>query len=185
MRNLVSLIVSAALLLTFGCGPAAKPTANNGPVAPAPPTPPGPPKPPAPPGPNDVAPSPPATPMPMPPVPPADPPLDPSARPAAVGAGAKGQYKNSNPVTDIVAVPISARFRAEERLTFEAQIPTSMQIYKALDPQGKGPKTHAEFMEKIIKQNQINLPQLPAGEEYQYDPATEQLMVVTRKPAGP
>jgi hypothetical protein len=182
MRNLIPLVMLAALLLAFGCGPAAKPVANNSPAAPVPPTPPGAPKPPTPPGPNDVAPAPPATPMPAAtPMPPADPPLDPSARPAAVGAGAKGQYKSSNPVTDIIAVPISARFRAEERLTFEAQIPKSMQIYKALDPQGKGPKTHAEFMEKIIQQNQIKLPQLPAGDEYQYDPATEQLMVVTRK----
>ena len=37
-------------------------------------------------------------------------------------------------------------------------------------------------MEKIIKANQIKLPDLPEGDRYQYDPKTEQLMVESPKP---
>ena len=32
------------------------------------------------------------------------------------------------------------------------------------------PKSHEEFMERIIKENHINLPQLPEGHRYVYDP---------------
>ena len=49
------------------------------------------------------------------------------------------------------------------------------------DPQFKGPKTQEEFMEVIIKENAVQLPDLPEGDVYYYDPQTEQLMV--RHPA--
>ena len=43
--------------------------------------------------------------------------------------------------------------------------------------EGRNPESHEEFMEKIVKFNQIKLPELPPGHKYVYDPATEQLMV--------
>lgn len=43
---------------------------------------------------------------------------------------------------------------------------------------GEYPKTHEEFMQKIIKANNMRLPVLPAGAEYQYDVANHKLVVV-------
>ena len=50
-----------------------------------------------------------------------------------------------------------------------------MEIYKANEEHA--PRTHQEFMEKIIDANHRQLPTLPAGQRYVYDPSTEELMV--------
>ena len=97
---------------------------------------------------------------------------------AGVGVGKKGQNYGG---PGIVTTPIEAYFRAEERIAFEAQIPKAMQLYKA-EHDNKGPKTHEEYMNIIIKENGVQLPELPAGEEYLYDPKTEQLMVKKAAP---
>jgi hypothetical protein len=95
-----------------------------------------------------------------------------TARPAEVGVGRKGHGYG----TGLIATPLAARWRAAERLIFEAQIPHAMNLFKATN--GRAPASHDEFMKEIIKFNQINLPELREGEHYQYDPETEQLMVV-------
>lgn len=43
---------------------------------------------------------------------------------------------------------------------------------------GRYPKDYDEFMEKIIKENKIDLPVLPGGKKYQYDEANHALVVV-------
>jgi hypothetical protein len=96
---------------------------------------------------------------------------------AGVGVGKKGQNYGG---PGIVTTPVEAYFRAEERIAFEVQIPKAMQLYKA-EHNNKGPKTHEEYMNIIIKENGVQLPELPAGEEYLYDPKTEQLLV--KRPA--
>jgi hypothetical protein len=93
--------------------------------------------------------------------------------------GKKGHY-GDNPLLGPITAPIGARFRAEEKLIL-GNIKKALDLYKASDPRGRGPQSHAEFMEKIIKANLISLPELPDNEAYQYDPATEQLMVVPKK----
>ena len=95
-----------------------------------------------------------------------------TARPAEVGVGRKGHGYGTGPI----ATPLAARWRAAERLIFDAQIPHAMNLFKATN--GRAPASHDEFMREIIKFNQINLPELREGEHYQYDPETEQLMVV-------
>lgn len=45
---------------------------------------------------------------------------------------------------------------------------------------GKYPKDHKEFMDKIIKANNIELPVLPRGMQYQYDVKEHKLVVVER-----
>ena len=40
-----------------------------------------------------------------------------------------------------------------------------------------------EFMEKIIKANNIELPMLPLDEEYQYDEKNAKLVIVKKKAA--
>jgi hypothetical protein len=89
---------------------------------------------------------------------------------AEAGVGKKGRGYGAGMVT----TPIAAYFRVQERLAFD-QVTHAMDLYKATNEHG--PKSHEEFMEKIIKENGIKLPQLPAGERYLYDPKTEQLMV--------
>lgn len=44
--------------------------------------------------------------------------------------------------------------------------------------EGRYPKDYDEFMKRIIKENNIQLPVLPAGRKYQYDVATHSLVVV-------
>ncbi len=90
---------------------------------------------------------------------------------AAVGVGKKGHYGKG-----IIATPLGSLFAAEERIDFEVQIPHAMQMFKALN--GRAPKDTEEFMEKIIKEYRIRLPELPEGQRYEYDPKTEQLMVL-------
>jgi hypothetical protein len=92
---------------------------------------------------------------------------------AQVGVGAKGQNYGG---PGFVTTPIEAYFRTGERIAFEIQIPNAMKLYKA-DHNNKGPKTHEEFMDIIIKENGVQLPELSEGETFIYDPATEQLLV--------
>ena len=66
-------------------------------------------------------------------------------------------------------------FLAQEKTVFEIQIPQAMDIFKALH--GRAPKSHEEFMEKIVRENGIRLPELPDGQQYRYEPGTEQLKI--------
>ena len=91
---------------------------------------------------------------------------------AAVGVGKKGHYGQG-----VVATPLGSYFAAREKIAFMIQIPEAMKLFKALE--GRAPKDHDEYMEKIIKANRIELPELPDGDRYWYDPETEELMVQT------
>jgi hypothetical protein len=97
---------------------------------------------------------------------------------AEVGVGAKGRDYGG---PGFVTTPVREYFRTGERIAFDIQIPNAMKLYKA-EHNNKGPKTHEEFMKIIIQENGVALLDLPAGEEYIYDPASEQLMV--KKPAA-
>ncbi|MBX3413702.1 MAG: hypothetical protein KF708_13510 [Pirellulales bacterium] len=121
--------------------------------------------------------------------PPPDPQVAPAAEPAAVlpaapaepvemvqekaevGVGAKGNELEEG----LISTPVKAYFRAQEQVAFNIQIPSTMQLYKATN--GQAPQSHEEFMQKIIKEGMIKLPELPEGHQYIYDPRTEQLMV--------
>jgi hypothetical protein len=188
MRFRMHMIALLALALMVGCGDVAPAPPSTTAQGPAPPTP-------APPGnPNGAAPgseSPdgasepttePAAEMPAEEAPAAEdsaaaPAADGTTTPAEVGVGVKGQNYGG---PGFVTTPIEAYFRTGERIAFEIQIPNAMKLYKA-DHDNKGPKTHEEFMNVIIKENGVELPELAAGEEFLYDPKTEQLLV--RHPA--
>jgi hypothetical protein len=92
---------------------------------------------------------------------------------AAAGVGAKGRDYGG---PGFVTTPIETMFRIEDRIVFEAQIPNTMKIYKA-EHNNKAPKNQEEFMQVIIKDGGITLPELPASDVYWYDPKTEELMV--------
>jgi hypothetical protein len=89
---------------------------------------------------------------------------------AAVGVGKRGRGYGKG----YVATPIGTLFAAQEKITF-LMIEDAMNKFKALE--GRPPKDHEEFMERIIKENMIKLPELPDGHRYRYDPKTAQLMV--------
>jgi hypothetical protein len=97
---------------------------------------------------------------------------------AEAGVGAKGQGYGGGFITE----PLHQYFHAQDRITFEALLPKAISLYKA-DHGGKGPKTHEAYMKDIIEANLIDLPTLPDGHRYLYDPKTEELMV--ERPAPP
>lgn len=100
---------------------------------------------------------------------------------AEVGVGKRGQLLNDKgAINKMIVTPALVLFRTEQRVVFEIQVPHALQLYEATN--GRKPATHEEFMEQIIKANQIELPELPAGQRYIYDPQTGELMV--EKPAG-
>jgi hypothetical protein len=115
-----------------------------------------------------------------PPPPPPPPPVPVTKAPemiekkAEAGVGEKGHY-DSNAVVTVLATPISSYFNMRERIAFDIQLPEAMKLFKASED--RAPKSHEEFMERIIKEQHINLPTLPEGHRYKYDPKTEQLMV--------
>jgi len=100
---------------------------------------------------------------------------------AEVGVGKKGRRLEKDGLVRIMTVPALAYFRTEQRVVFEIKIPHALNIYKALND-GKGPKTEESFMKEIIEANRIELPELPAGHRYVYDPQAGELMV--ERPTG-
>lgn len=92
---------------------------------------------------------------------------------AGVGSGKKGRSLDQH--EGIVFTPAKTLFAAKEKIKFEIEIPHALQLYEALE--GSAPKSHDEFIEKVIKANNIELPELPAGHKYVYDPMTKTLMV--------
>jgi hypothetical protein len=61
------------------------------------------------------------------------------------------------------------------------QLPT-LQIEHAINlfnaSEGRYPKSHEEFMTRIIQENQLKLPQLTADLEYQYDVDNHRLVII-------
>lgn len=99
---------------------------------------------------------------------------------AGVGMGEVGRGYGEGPV----ATPLKALANVKEQIAVDLYR-HALDIYKAMDPQGKGPKSHQEFMDKIIKANDIKLPVLPAGHRYVYDPDQEKLFVEQPKEPHP
>lgn len=126
---------------------------------------------------GETAPQPTTSLKPLAPAAPAEKPAEPAAPPvmvqeeATVGVGEKGRDYEPG----LVTTPVKAYFTAKEEIAFNIQIPGAMNLYKAQFE--SFPKSHEEFMEKIVKANRIELPELPAGHHYVYNPETGQLMV--------
>jgi hypothetical protein len=99
---------------------------------------------------------------------------------AEAGVGKQGQsLRGETGPGTILSAPVLALFHTKQKIAFEIQIPHALNLYEALE--GRKPASHAEFMTKIIQANQIQLPELPEGQEYRYHPDDGQLWV---HPAG-
>lgn len=102
-----------------------------------------------------------------------EPPLMQEARKAEVGVGKQGaklRADNSIATKMVGGAAAQALFDTKEKVAFEIKIPQALALYRAQDSFGKGPQTHEEFMEKIIRANNIELPKLPEGMHYNYRP---------------
>jgi hypothetical protein len=97
---------------------------------------------------------------------------------AETGVGAKGKSYGGGIITE----PASQYWKLKEKIVFEISIPHAMNLFKATE--GKGPKSNAEFMQKIVAENNIVLPDLPEGRSYKYEPSDETLYVVWQEAAG-
>lgn len=156
----VTLLMMLLAACSIGCIPGTGGSANA-------PTPPAAPEPTAPPELPDEEPPQPAT---------AD--VEPTAPPmervvAEAGVGKKGQSLEGE--TGIVVEPVKQLIKFEQKAIFDLQIKPALELYKASN--GSYPKTHEEFMSKIIKANNIPLPPLPEGQQYVFDSEAGQLMV--------
>jgi hypothetical protein len=83
-------------------------------------------------------------------------------------------------VTNPITGPLEAYGPILEQ-NMKSQIDYALRLYEAEN--GRYPKDYNEFMEKIIKANNIRLPVLPGKMQYQYDEVNHQLIVV--KPEAP
>lgn len=126
--------------------------------------------------------------------PPAEPAAEPATEPAAtaeaipapeprraeVGVGRKGRsLDDETGVGRAIAQPAITLFAVQERAVFDIQIPHALQLFEATE--GRKPKSHEEFMQKIVAANQIALPELPEGREYRYDPEKGELWVYPKQ----
>ena len=98
---------------------------------------------------------------------------------AEVGVTGKTDFarNGANDIMSPITVPVAEYFNMKERAEFDMKIPKTMSIYKAMHDD-KGPQSHEEFMKEIVEEGKVNLPKLPAGHTYVYDPETETLNVL-------
>lgn len=121
---------------------------------------------------------------PKPPKPPAPPAAAPVLErvPAKAGVGKQGRsLANETGIRGVIVQPARTLFSVKQRVVFDIQIPHQLQLYKALNG---APKTHQEFMTNVIEAYKIQLPELPAGHRYIYDPKKEELQVERPRTSG-
>lgn len=88
------------------------------------------------------------------------------AVPAGVGAGQAGRSLDQH--EGVYVTPVKAIFSTQEFLAYNVAVTSALNLYEA--EHGSRPKTHQEFMDKVIKPNGIKLPELPPGHTYRWDP---------------
>ena len=96
---------------------------------------------------------------------------------AQTGVGAQGSSlarPTAGNAAEIVTAPVYAMFRTQQRVIFQ-QIEHAKNLFQG--EHGRLPNSHEEYMQEIIQKNNIQLPRLPDGQEYVYDPAAGELNV--------
>ncbi|MBI1344699.1 hypothetical protein GC163_00270 [bacterium] len=91
--------------------------------------------------------------------------------PNAGAAVSDSKVEVTNPITG----PLEAYGPMVERIS-KTHVEHALNLFNATE--GRYPESYDEFMEKIIKANNIQLPVLPGGKKYQYDVPNHQLVVV-------
>lgn len=83
--------------------------------------------------------------------------------------------------TDPITAPTSAYGPMLERIS-KTTIAHALNLFNATE--GRYPNSYDEFMTRIIKENNIQLPVLPGGKKYQYDVANHELVVIDAPAEG-
>ena len=95
---------------------------------------------------------------------------------AQVGVGIKGRSLDGETgIGKMISAPAATLFNVKEKVVFEIQLPQALNLFRASE--GRLPKSHEEFMEKIVKANQIKLPELPVGMVYRFNTELGELWV--------
>jgi hypothetical protein len=77
--------------------------------------------------------------------------------------------------TDPITAPLAAYGPILEQAVIQ-QIDYALRLFEAAE--GRYPKDYDEFMQRIIKENNIQLPVLPYGDSYAYDEKERKLKVL-------
>lgn len=93
---------------------------------------------------------------------------------------AKQQVSDSKVRVDSPVFAGVQAYRPMIEQAMKAQIEHAIQLFRA--EHDRYPKNYAEFMEKIIKENMIQLPVLPGGWKYAYDEKNHTLETVKAAP---
>jgi hypothetical protein len=93
---------------------------------------------------------------------------------ATSGVGVQGSGYGGGIITE----PVHEYFAVRDRITFDIQIPKQMQLWKA-EHNNRNPKDFAEFKKEILDPCQVDLPDLPPGKRYLYDPKSGELLVAS------
>ena len=91
---------------------------------------------------------------------------------AEAGVGKQGQIIGDK--EGIFRTPVKGYFKAKQQIVF-LSVEHALNLYEGAE--GHKPKTHEEFMSKIIEFNRIQLPELPEGHTYVWDPEAGELLV--------
>jgi len=86
------------------------------------------------------------------------------------------------PVTDPITGPLAVLKNAQLQIP-QIAIEHAVNLFQASE--GRFPESHAEFMQRIITENQIRLPQLSADLTYEYDVQNHRLVIVRSGDAAP
>jgi hypothetical protein len=105
-------------------------------------------------------------------IPDSEPPVTSSPRPVTANDPAKG--KKSRAAGGYLGAVAHSRFYAEHQIIF-MNVTKAIQLDWAMN--GEYPRSHDEFMERIIKFNKIKLPELEEGVQYLYDPEDHMLKI--------
>ncbi len=90
------------------------------------------------------------------------------AQKAVAGVGKQGQsLRNDTGVAKMISGPASALFNVKQKAVLEIQIPQALQLFQATE--GRLPKSHDEFMQRIVQENKLVLPELPEGAVYHFN----------------
>lgn len=82
-------------------------------------------------------------------------------------------------ITNPITGPLEAYQPLRQKVSM---IPVTQAIELFRATEGRYPKDHEEFMTKVIKANQMRLPQLNGGQRYEYDVENHELLIVRDAP---
>ena len=94
--------------------------------------------------------------------------------------GGAVEVDHKQKITDPITGPLAALQNAKIDIP-QLAIQHALDLFNAAE--GRYPNSFEEFMTRVIQENQIRLPQLPQGMEFQYDVQNHKLLIVKSQAA--